>query len=633
MRNRTITLLTAAFILFVSNAWGIDRIHLKSGEVVEGEIVHESSIFVRIKTGVISTEEYLLPHIDHIEYDQPSEKVETEEAAVPETMDESESMLDTIVLKTGESITGTITRQTSLFIAVQIEGKVGTEDVLIENIETVNGQPIEEIADLSQLVKAELQIDEVIEEYRDDVGKEIASITTDEGVSEDIKAEGGKIAPLQKVLSKDAPQPMRSSSDYRTTRYSGGSNMARSRAFDAGLAMQQRQMERMLEQPQVAIAQQQAMMSELTEVPSIFNPESFNRFLDQTLSGKSGEDASRESSILKRVMSARPGDSEKESSVAMDKLKILVEKIILGLLVGVALPVIAVFVLLLINIFRTKTDKGLNKEVYDELESIEKMKAENKVAKEEYDHLVLDAKSRLKQPPLKMFWNAFPRVFIYPFRPHVLLAAVAASVLFYVVRIAMYAPFYGFFATILAYVYLVACFVKIIETAVQQENEDTFDWPSFTEMVDWFGKGFLFLVGWLMCHVTAFIIFFNFIRFEPTRLFVVALSVALLLIGMFVYPMVILSMSLVGGMASLNIINVFKAINSTYVAYVLLLVLLFLTQVLSGLTHMIPLIGIPLFGDLFKWFLFVYFMLVDMRLIGIFYKTHRTVLQWYGEDE
>ena len=39
-------------------------------------------------------------------------------------------------------------------------------------------------------------------------------------------------------------------------------------------------------------------------------------------------------------------------------------------------------------------------------------------------------------------------------------------VMFYVFRVAMYAPFYGFFAMIFAFCYLVACIVKIIETAV-----------------------------------------------------------------------------------------------------------------------------------------------------------------------
>ncbi|MCK5013834.1 MAG: hypothetical protein KAS66_08430, partial [Candidatus Omnitrophica bacterium] len=259
---------------------------------------------------------------------------------------------------------------------------------------------------------------------------------------------------------------------------------------------------------------------------------------------------------------------------------------------------------------------------------------EDKISKEEYENLTNEEKNRLSESPVKLFLRSVPRIFIYPARGKVLLATMGASVMFYIFRVAMYAaPFYGFFAMIFGFCYIVACIVKIIETAVTQEREDLFDWPSFTEMVDWFGKAFLFLVGWLICHGTAIVIFINLIRYEEIRFFVVALSVGLFVVGIFVYPMYILSMSLVGGAASLNIINIVKAINATFVSYALTFVILIFTQILSGLIRLIPILGIPFFGSILKWFIFVYFLLVNMRLLGIFYKTHRLKLRWFGENE
>lgn len=633
MRKRIFIAFLLTFLLFNSDIAQADKIFLKSGEVIDGEIIHESSVFVRIKISDMSTREYLQPLIDHLEFGEIEETTAEEVAIVPEGADELEpvesleNLPATITLKSGRTIKGIIIRQNDIFVRVKTDDMLGVEDFMMDHVENITLHSTDSIENSLQISSPKAKDAPVLTEVE-------PKVTTVQEVA--------KIAPYQKVISKDTPTPLKSSygyggSSFSSSGYGGGGGGAmydtdiQTKRRQAALEMQRRQMARIEERPEVAAAQQQAMMDELTEMPSIFNPSSFNRFLDQVISGDA-EVAPEEKSILKKVMSARPGENQ-ESKVQMDKVKTVVGKIIAGIVFGIIAPIVAAIVLLLINIFRAPTDKRLNQEVYEEIATLEKMKEENKVSDEEHALLVKDAKSRIKQTPMKMFWTAFPRVFIYPFRPQVLLAAVGASVVFYIVRIAMMAPFYGFFATIFAYVYLVACFIKIIETAVQQEKEGAFDWPSFTEMVDWFGKGFLFIIGWLMCHGTAFFLFFNLVRFEPIRFFVVALSVALLLIGMFVYPMVILSMSLVGGAASLNIINVFKAIGETYVAYVFLLFLLFMTQIFSGLTQMIPLTGVPLFGSIFKWFLFVYFMLVDMRLIGIFYKTHRTVLQWYGEDE
>ena len=170
----------------------------------------------------------------------------------------------------------------------------------------------------------------------------------------------------------------------------------------------------------------------------------------------------------------------------------------MGILVGFGVPIVFGIVYFILSIIKSAVGKDTNKEVKDELESLEKLKAEEKVSDEEYANLVNEARNRLTESPVKAYLLSVPRIFMYPVRGKVLLSTLAATAMFYVFRIAMYAPFYGFFATIFAFCYLVACIVKIIETAVSQEREDVFDWPSFTEMVDWFGKAFLFLIGWLI---------------------------------------------------------------------------------------------------------------------------------------
>ena len=87
MLKRIPITLMAIFLIAGSSVWGADKVYLKSGEVVKGKIVHESSVFVRIKTGEISTKEYLLPLIDYIERDQAPDTTETEDVKIEEVAD------------------------------------------------------------------------------------------------------------------------------------------------------------------------------------------------------------------------------------------------------------------------------------------------------------------------------------------------------------------------------------------------------------------------------------------------------------------------------------------------------------------------------------------------------------------
>ncbi len=224
------------------------------------------------------------------------------------------------------------------------------------------------------------------------------------------------------------------------------------------------------------------------------------------------------------------------------------------------------------------------------------------------------------------YWCFVPRIFIYPFKGQVVFATVGTTVLFSVMNVAMYAPFYGFLVMIMFICYLVACMVNIIETAVTVEREDVFDLPDFTTWVDWAGKVFLLAMSVVLCYGPAVAYMYWLKRVDPGLFMLIGM-------GAFISPMCTLSVALVGGFESLNPVNVFKSIGYTFVPYTLTLIVLVFTQVLSFLTGLIPLVHIPIWGGLFKWFFVVYFLFVNMRLLGIFYKAHRLRLRWYGEDE
>lgn len=224
------------------------------------------------------------------------------------------------------------------------------------------------------------------------------------------------------------------------------------------------------------------------------------------------------------------------------------------------------------------------------------------------------------------YWSFVPRIFIYPFQGQVVFATAGGTIFFAIMNVAMYAPFYGLMVMIMSVCYLVACMVNIIETAVTVEREDVFDLPDFMTWFDWAGKVFLLAMSVVLCYGPAVAYLYWLKRPDPVLF-------ALVGMGAFISPMYTLSIALVGGFESLNPVNIFKSIGYTFIPYVLTLIVLIFTQILSFLAGLIPLVHIPIWGGLFKWFFVVYFLFVNMRLLGIFYKAHRLRLRWYGEDE
>ena len=158
MRNRITTAFLVVFFFVVSGVASADKIFLKSGKVIEGQIVNDSPVFVRIKTDEFYGE-YLLPLIDHLEFDQPREIPEAQDVKESVSTDNPEDTLDTIILKTGRSITGTIIEQTPIFVRIETNEVVDAQNFLMENIERIDSRHIVLQDDFSQVVKSETKDD------------------------------------------------------------------------------------------------------------------------------------------------------------------------------------------------------------------------------------------------------------------------------------------------------------------------------------------------------------------------------------------------------------------------------------------------------------------------------------------
>ena len=495
IHKRIIIVLTVVFLFVISNGWASDKIFLNSGEIVEGEIVHETPIFVRIRTIANKTEEYLQSRIDHLEFEPLDDDIEQKDSSLSESTNTPENTVDTIILKTGRIVKGKIIRQTPIFVRIQTDAALGIENFMIEHIERINTDDILEQKDPSMDISQEV------------IKTDANILTVPNTATETIPLEN-KIVPYSKVISRDSPEPS-SSQDYRRINDPITSNSGQSYQNAAPNMKNFEEVQKEIAKLENASLSDQVskgdMANIVTETPHIFNTEAYNDFLDQTITTsnyKRENTHQQQSALLKQAMEARANAASGGAQGSLDKAKEMIPEFLMAIVIGAGVPILIGIVFLIICIGKMTLNQGENKEVDDELKSLSSLKEENKISDEEYNNLTAEAKKHLSESPVKTFLQSVPRIFIYPVRGKVLLSTLGATVVFYIFRIAMYAPFYGFFAMIFAFCYFVACIVKIIETAVTEEREDIFDWPSFTDMVDWFGKAFLFLIGWLICHGT-----------------------------------------------------------------------------------------------------------------------------------
>jgi hypothetical protein len=225
----------------------------------------------------------------------------------------------------------------------------------------------------------------------------------------------------------------------------------------------------------------------------------------------------------------------------------------------------------------------------------------------------------------KNYWQQVGNIFVYPLRKKILWSTLGATVFFTIMNFTLYVPFYGFIIGIMMGCYFIGCVVHIIQTAVSTEDENVFEWPDFLSWMDWFGTTLLFILAVMISYAPAFFYFKFFQRLD-------AVLIALGVMAMYINPMYILAISLVGGIESLNIINVFKAVKHTFIPYTLTVLFLAVLQAASVLTGMTPLIKIPVLGAFIKWFFSIYFLFVNMRFLGIFYRAHRLRLRWFEEE-
>lgn len=224
---------------------------------------------------------------------------------------------------------------------------------------------------------------------------------------------------------------------------------------------------------------------------------------------------------------------------------------------------------------------------------------------------------------IRTFPELLADAFVYPMRREgkYLLLVGAASL--WIVGILSRLPFVGLLFLVPVAAFMAAYLFRIIAHSAKGDT-DLPDWPDPSEL----GSPLFFVMGALgICSLPAVTLWFlhrlGYVHGE-TAIWIAATA------GGFFLPMALLAVALSQTLDGLNPVFLVKSILRIPVEYLsacaILALVVAIELVASPILERLPFIG-PLAGD----FGALYFLAVEMRILGIIYYTRQHKLDWFGE--
>ena len=186
----------------------------------------------------------------------------------------------------------------------------------------------------------------------------------------------------------------------------------------------------------------------------------------------------------------------------------------------------------------------------------------------------------------------------------------------------------GLLLYFVGYPYLLAYMFKILQSTEAGRNVLP-EWPEFT---DWwesiYRPFFLFDAASLSASIPLIIFFLIFVLF-PGALSVVLILIGILIFGLY-FPIALISAAINENFFSpfnypLLIKSIIKIWRSYFITVVVLLVAVFVDWLIT--VFLVP-FSIPFIGPLVFWIISIYFLVVEMRLLGSVYYQNKNLLNW-----
>ena len=245
-------------------------------------------------------------------------------------------------------------------------------------------------------------------------------------------------------------------------------------------------------------------------------------------------------------------------------------------------------------------------------------------------------KGKEESPPKKEFFYPgkiteekpfFPEIFkafLYPIREGGIWIVIIGGIFFWVAQLIAAMSLFGLLMTIFISGYFSAYMIKIINSSAFGHTKLP-DWPDFMDFFESILRPF-FLV--FVTSVVSFLpavlyMFFMIPRGAPPNVFY-----ALIIFGLLYQPMGLLAVAIYNTITALNPLLVLPSILRILAEYivtcVVLILLIYARQIASiFIVAFVPFVSMPIIS-----ILTLYFLAVQMRILGMIYYTSRERLGW-----
>lgn len=220
------------------------------------------------------------------------------------------------------------------------------------------------------------------------------------------------------------------------------------------------------------------------------------------------------------------------------------------------------------------------------------------------------------------------RSFAYPLRGSGVLTVLLGGLFFgFLDLVAKAALLFGFILSVLVAGYLVLYMIEIISSTAGGKDELP-PWPGFSDIVDDILRPLFLALGTLVICFAPAIAYLVF----SDRLGKSGVVLLVLLVGGVLYlPMGWLAVAMCGSLLALNPLLVVGSIFRVFWVYLLACLLLVLVFALSlGVDVLMAKADMPIVGTVIGRVLGLYFLAIDMRILGLIYRFKSERLGWFG---
>jgi predicted RNA-binding Zn-ribbon protein involved in translation (DUF1610 family) len=226
----------------------------------------------------------------------------------------------------------------------------------------------------------------------------------------------------------------------------------------------------------------------------------------------------------------------------------------------------------------------------------------------------------------RSFPQQLPRAFLYPFLGNGKFLLLSGTVFFAALDVLASIPILEIFIGVFVGGYLCAYMMKIMRTSADGSNKPP-EWPEFFDWWQSIARPLALTGGAILVSFCPALIYWYFTSVaHPTdfHLFVVLVG-----FGILYLPMALLAVALYESLLALNplfLIGATLKVGPHYLLACILLALVFVfSQFLQGV-----LTSVTFFSVILARLLSLYLLLVEMRVIGIMYRTYKSRLNWLG---